>query len=686
MPISKQSFPRILRTLGVDSSLINQIKGEDNSPYIIASRADFPQSNDINHSFKVFKNIRDVLKMIPESKININAEDYLLLFYASLLHDISKSGSPEVKKDINGLKSSVKCCKLTVDHGVVSAHYIKLKYDKGYIKFYGLKNEDVRKLLDIISFHNSGIIHTCFLPDEKLNLKELFLCLVFWLADVVEGTCDRALAAQLVNDSVRSPKSNARLGVDKVSIDKDKNIVVWRVNRITRELEQALDMSNSEISKHRLLLQAFGLPDRIICLKKHERILKEKEFLNHNNLISANLCLDVSRMNTPLVLSGSTLPELYDKVTEAFCKISVTEGLTSENYFGPVILEVRDVKNDEEDKIWVRSETGKNYAQVKDYTRKWLDDTLEAGKDFYFGYTHGRRIYNYFYPSRIEDLDPLLGATAKTEEIKDKKLREAFNNLMREREDNGIKGINQFQHVVDILKEEKKGEARRAYVIIPHLMIDNPTSDFFIREEMAPALIAIQFMIERGNKLSGFALLRAQELSTFFVVNYFEIKELINRIIGELKGGIPDVEPGRIIMLSAIGYFEPSTPLLDKPEICKICNKEPAKFKQYAHNLGKEENRKKFIDELLKDYKRPYIKIDTEWCEPFKGFMETGPIEEKEKNKIIEAIDNLKENLGKLEKKRSEKGHSITTEIREEKEKAVDGFIETIKGVFKNNV
>lgn len=675
MTVTKQTFIRKLQDLGIGVTLTDKIENNRDSPLTRGFQADFPQSNDMTHSNKVFKNVLDILNMVSHSRLNITCDDYLILCYASLLHDISKSKSQEVENDIDKLKSSVKCCKLTSDHGVISAHYIKLKCAEKHINLYGLKNGSVRKLLNIISFHNSGIMHAHFVAEKELVLKELFLCLVFWLIDTVEGTNDRVKAALMVDERILGSKTLARLGVDKVLIENSN--VVWIIKGESCELDKALAMTNSELSKHSLLLQVFGLPSRVIARKKDEKIPKQEPIIDYNHLISANLYADVSKRDIPLVLSGKTLPELYDKMVEAFCQISVDKELSSKNYFGPVTLEVKDVENDRADKISIRSESKKNYLTLKNYTERWLSDEPGAEKDFYFGYTHGQRIYDYFYPSNVDDFNNLLKTLAKgiAEDKRQGQLRKVLRDSAREK-----RGIQQFKHISEILQQGEEGEARRAYVVIPNLIIDNPTSCFHIQEEMAPALLAIQFMIEKDRKLSGFALLRAQELSTFFVVNYLEVKELINKLITELRGKFPGIKPGRIVMLSAFGYFDPSSPLLDKP---KLCSRKSLEYQTYGFHLNDPNVRDELI-RLLKEYKRDYKKIETEWCNRIKESLEdkSSSVDPRKKPEIIAGIDKLKQDLDSLERKRGRRGHSITREFREEKIGIINGFIKTIKEVF----
>jgi hypothetical protein len=658
MDVTKNRLVRTLGKFSISRDVIKCIKDEPDSPLnyaFCALNKEMPESNDLDHSCRVLENC---MKIILESGSKITPNGYLLLFCASLLHDVDKSNNAAIKSEVNDVLKEK--CELfsseKSDHGIRSAHYIdkklKSKESGQRITPYGLDSSEVRRLLNIISFHHSGRLHPCFLP-PKLQREELSLCLIFLLADKADASAYRARISQSVSREYRSDKDEARSMVNQTEIK--KNVIIWRTDKQCPKLEQAKNMANSELSKHRLLLQASGLPNRIICLQKRKRAPKEDLYVSRNDVISANLCFDVSeRPTTPLVLSANTLPELYEKLVEASYKVSVPDELLPQNYFGPVVLEVTDVENDEADKINIRSKTGKNYALIKDYTETWLNPDQEAADKFYFGYTHGQRIWKYIYPCSGDDIDTLLSD------------RKKFKELTGE--------INQFNHILEILE---KPEARRAYVVIPHLIIDNPESHFYIEEEVAPALIAIQFMIEEDQRLSGFALLRAQELSTFFVVNYLEVKSLVEKLTSALMHKFSNIKAGRIVMLSAFGYFQPNTALLDKPEICQL---KPTRYQHYASKLAKSAVRKEFI-RLLEEFKKDFIKIETKWCEEIEKYLKETTYAQK--GSIIQAIQELKRDLGKVEEERKARGHSITSDIRSKKREAVDKFIETIQRGFE---
>lgn len=664
MNAMKNRFVKILRKLPIDKDdAIKQIKNELDSPLNYACRnldKQMPEGNDLVHSFRVLENC---MKIIAESRLEITSNGRLSLFYASLLHDIAKSDNEAIRKEIKDFLKEK--CELFLseesDHGIRSAHYIDKKRDMNEIEQrirpYGLENSEVRSLLNIISFHNSGRMHPCFLP-LKLQREELLLCLIFWLADITDAVSARARIPQSVKRKYRSDKDEARGRVNRALIM--KNVIIWRAEDESPELEQAVNMANSELSQHRLLLQVFGLPNRITCLQRRKRTPKEDLHVSHDDIASANLCLDVSERPTPLVLSTNTLHELYEEMVEAFCRKRVTETVSSENCFGPVVLEVKDVENDEAEKTNIRSKTGKNFSLIKEYTETWLNPEPKEADKFYFGYTHGQRIWRYLYPHSGADMNILLGDARKFQQLEGK--------------------IDQFEHILRILKEGP--EARRAYVVIPHLIIDNPGSDFYIQgEEVAPALIAIQFRIEKEYELSGFALLRAQELSTFFVVNYLEVRSLMEKLIERLKHELPDkfadIRKGRIVMLSAFGYFDPNTVLLDKPQICRLG---PIDYERYATRLNESDVRKEFT-RLLKDFNKDYIRIETKWCEKIEDYLKRAKY--RQKGVMMQAIQELRRDLDKLEKDRGAGGHSITSEIRSKKGEAVNKFIEIIDRSFK---
>jgi len=660
MQVTKRKFLGILRRYNIPRIHLQKIADKNDSPlaWAFKLKGAMPQANDLEHSYRIFGILSGLMKRYENnshnSVVELNKVDYLILFYASLLHDSSKSTDSaimqeikELKQDNHKRKDSIfskfeKCCRYTSDHAVESAHYLELKRRQRKIRFYGLDNNGIRCLLNIIAFHAVGSIHSCFLPKEKLSCKEIFMCLAFWIADVADGTSERVLAATLVSSKARSQKAKARLGIEKVSVNRD--LILWEAKRQTPEVKKASSLSNSELTKHRALIQAFGLPSKIVCPRKTGKMCDDEPGLDINDIFLSNLTLQPSDKRAPLLLSSDTLPGLYEKIVEASSHLRVVGSLSHLNHFGPVVLEVKNVEKDKAEEVKIRSEVNRDIAQIKKYTQIWLDPKQGAEKDFHFGYTHGQRIWRYLYPRYKKDLD-----------------QKEFQNWQG--------SISQFRNVVRILKKEGR-DARRAYVIIPNPIIDTIGSYFFHKEEMSPALLAIHFMIDGNNKLSGFGLLRAQELSTFFVVNYFEIKSLIDRLSKNLKKKYPKIRPGRIVMMSAFGYFDPNSVLLDKAGICK---KTKSDIETYAQELMNSSYNQEFI-QLLNDFAdKDYIRIETSWCKFFKGALPRN----KKLDRVREGIVKLKRNLDKLEEKRIGEGYTVThPKIKQGKRKAVKRFIE----------
>ena len=634
----KSSIPR---------SIWDNIRKREKSPlnYFLKCCGELPVSNGLEHSQRVLTNCFEIIR---NSKLETicKSTDLIVLFYASLLHDIDKINKPRINREIKSVLK--KTCTLfreaETGHGIRSAHYIEEKYKSKKIVFYGLRKADINRLFNIICFHSTGSIHSCFLNNPvQLKREEILLYLIFWVADIADGAFYRVEPDLTVKRSLLSNKIKARGKVTKVKI-KD-NLIIWHVDGITKNLTTAARMENENLSSHRLLLMAFGLPYRLTIVANFEKVEKD-DYLEFSDLISDGLCADVKNRNVALLLSEKTLPDLYEMIVDAFCSVSVSKKLSPspQNYFGPIILEVRniDTESDElETKTKIRSETKKTISLIKGYTEQWLKMKQGEEKAFYYGYTHGQRIWRYLYPEKKEDYDDLKDIQKWTGKI------------------------DQFENIVKLLKAQKS-EARRAYAVIAHPIIDNPMSRVGKKEAMAPALICIQFTIEKGNRLSAFALLRSQELSTWFIVNYFEVKKLITELLNRLKNSITNIKAGRIVMMTALGYFHPNTVLLDRPRICK---KGVLDWEDYGEHIEDIDKKKEFID-LLDDFANDYIKIETEWCEHFKRYLP---------KKYIKDFTKFKKNLDSLARKVKTKGYSPTTEsIRSEKKDIVDEFKDKI--------
>jgi len=619
----------------------DRIKKGEKSPlnYIIKCHNDLPASNSIEHSKRVLANCLRIIQNLGPSAM-CKSSYLLILLYASLLHDIDKINNESIQEEIKDILD--KTCRLfsaeETGHGIKSAHYMEERYKSKRILFYGIRKADVSQLFNVICFHSLGNMHACFSSSPQLKREEILLYLIFWVADLADGTYYRVQPDLTVNERIRSGKVRARGKVTEVKIRNSQ--ILWYTGKISRDLRVAVGMENEKLSRHRLLLMAFGLPYRIMLVEQGQK-LKKNDYLKPSDLVSDGLYLDVSNRNAPIVLSADTLPELYEKIVDAFCKVSVTGKLSPRNYFGPIVLEVRNIESDDsEAQTRVRSETGKTIRLMEQYTRNWLDSQQGAEKNFYYGYTHGQRIRRYLYPAKKEDYDKDLQSWTGE--------------------------IDQFAHIVDLLREEKR-QAKRAYAVIAHPIIDNPKSDLYHEEEMAPALLCLQFALEKAGRLSAFALLRSQELSNFFVVNYLETKDLIFGLLQELRKSIPNIKAGRIVMMAAIGYFDPNTVLLDKPDICKLGKLD---LRDIAEGIERYDKKRQFII-LLRDFAKDYIKIETQWCEVFKDHL---PMRFKAD------FSTLAGELISLDKEVKTKGYSVTTEaIRSKKSKIVMDFIEKIK-------
>ena len=665
--VNEETFLKILRKVWLaDEHSVGQIEDEVDSPLNYAFRIikeEMPEDNGRGHSYRVLTNCQEIIK---NSRLSLSITDKLVLFYASLLHDTAKSLNENVKNDIK--KAVLKQCKLfaheNADHGIRAAHYMKAKRKaipkRQRIRFYALGERDVEKLLRVISFHSTGRIHSCFMRSGKISRESLLLCLILWVADTADARSFRVEGSETVDEELQDISTQIRKEVKNVKIS--KNSILWEADKVTKEVERGASWDNGKLAQHRVLLQAFDIPDHIVPVElvTGKKYRNRKTHLSCNDIGEANLCFDVSKKHTPLALSADTLPELYERITEAFCEISVADKLVPKHYFGPTILEVRNVGEDRRKEINIRGET-KDFDKLKEYTRAWLGHRPDASDRFYFGYTHGQRIDKYLHIYDDRDLEEALKYGLAKNKDKEK-FRDFFKNWTGE--------ISQFKNVIKILRKEGT-KARRAYVVIPHVVIDNPMSPLHIPEEVAPALIAIQFIIERGPKLSGFALLRSQELSTFFVVNYLEVRGLLERIQNELKDRFPGIGLGRIAMLSAFGYFQPDTVLLDKPQICKLTISD---IRKYAVKMADREKRTKFI-KLLQEFEKDFVRIETEWCGRFAVCLS-----EADHPKASDKMRVLEDSLNKIEKSRKKGGHSATF-VRDDKKKAVEKFIRSIRGM-----
>jgi hypothetical protein len=316
------------------------------------------------------------------------------------------------------------------------------------------------------------------------------------------------------------------------------------------------------------------------------------------------------------------------------------------NYAGPVILEVTDISDDRASETRIRSDVGTNFETVQKYLPHWLDQDSRASHNFYFGYTHGQRIWSYLYPRTVDDLNS------------------GFEQWSGK--------INQFENIKNILSKEGK-DSRQAYLVFPHPTVDNPKSDWYREKGMAPSLLGIHFRIEPASQLSGFAFLRSQELSLFSVVNYLEVKDILKKLHSTLKRKYSDLKLGRIVMMSSLGYFDPGTVLLDKPTLCKMG---PADIAALGAGMGDLAKRQNFVEMLHEYAERNYQKIDTDWCE----ILEKELRQNSHGNRYCRPLTSMRKKLESLAKKKAK--HSISgMELLDKKKEIVEAFIERIEAI-----
>ena len=577
MSIDITPFSEILASWGLSADITNNIIGTEEalclSPLRYASKViakSNDEANNFDHSHRVLQNCISLSSCINEK---LSHNDYLILFYASLLHDVSKSQNIEIKEELESFVGEYKDLfkHTNCDHGVRSAYYLKHKNTKK-IQFYGLDVDSTRILYNVIAFHSSATMHSCFC-NKNISRKELLLCLLFWLADISDAVCDRVSAAATVE--AKKPKIRARESVTSIEIKSEA--IIWMVNKEYADVNRAVVLANKELSKHKLLLIAFGLPAQIVISSKFDKC--EEQTITHEDLAKQNIVLDVKDRNIPLIISVDTVSEAYERIVEAFHMVEVNGQANNKNYFGPLVIDIKDIQNDDAEKINVRSHHSFDITQIKKYTQKWLSAGNHAADDFYFGYTHGQRIHKYVFPKEQVDL-----SSSKFYEWHGKR--------------------EQFKNVVNLLRKEG-ADCRRAYVVISHPMIDNSDKkDKFHHEtSVQPSLIAMHFRIEDENKLSAFAFLRSQEMSTFFLVNYFEIKTLIELLAKELS-----LSCGRVVMSTSLAYFDRGSSLLDKPALCQ---NDDAGLRNTSIQIDKQDVRDKFISDLKEIGTRNYIKTES---------------------------------------------------------------------------
>ncbi|MFC1601548.1 hypothetical protein ACFL34_04290, partial [Candidatus Sumerlaeota bacterium] len=470
------------------AKVIRDLKAGDRSPLDYAFRAlkGCTDANDFDHSYRVFLNCTAAAN---KAGLELSKADYLILFYASLLHDIAKSCDKEGKEDILGLLSRKKplFSSESCDHGIRSAHYVYHR-QKDRLKFFGLGDNQIRLLCSVVAFHSSAILHAHHpFTGREVCRHDVLMCLLFWVADVADGVCDRAMAPATVQKKNMSEKTDARKEIKKVSMQKDA--IVWTVNSTTRNVKNAAKFANEELSKHRVLLQAFGLPSEIVVAKSGV-VHKQKPTISARELALSGLSLDVAGREVPLQISADNLSEAYESIVEAFQNTVAKGRPTSQHYFGPALIEVKNIDGHDDEAIHIRNDrTHLEIADIVGYTKQWLDKGPKAADNFYFGYTHGQRLRRYAYARTSDDPNS----------------KDFFD----------WKGqIDQIKSATKLLKQEQQ-DARRAYAVIAHPVVDDTESVFYKKEIVKPALLAVHFRVERGDRLSAFAFLRSQEMSSF---------------------------------------------------------------------------------------------------------------------------------------------------------------------------
>ncbi len=651
-------------TLFLEDTIINKLKTEKTSPLNFIENADLPQNNNLSHSLRVLKNLYNLTTANGKTKFTFNNYDWTLLLYSSLLHDISKTKDDGIKDDLDNL--GIKCYGLETDHGILSAHYIKQCYQKRKINFIHLNKNKIIWLLNIIAFHNTGLIHSCFMKNRSISRKELYMYLLFWLADIADGSNERAKTSKIIDCPNREPKNRARLKIFDISIK--RNNVLWHISRNTQDIEKSIMITNKILEKNRILLLAFGLPIAF-GYKTKNRIYSDNK-IDRKVLSDNDLCLDVTERLKPLILSEDKVSDLYEMIAESFSCLRVSKTKIQSNYFTPIILEIKDVKNDKFNKTKPRNDRNITIDIIKKYTLKWSNKDDDAAKDFYFGYTHGQRIYQYLYPYTEDDLNLLQKTKKEIEEEKKKESPRLYSIKLDINQWSREGRINQFNSIAEIIKEEGH-LCRTAYVVIPNPIIDRKGSAFQIPTIASPALLVIHFIIEKNKKLTAIALFRALELSTFFLVNYLEVKDILIKLKNLLHKDkkYANLELGRIIMLSSLAYFDPQSVLLDKP---KLCTKSDTEIINFAKKIRSSKVKEDFVD-LLNDFSKDYKIIETDWCDIFNKHTEN--------QRLKNAIDQLAKSLNKIETNRSEYSMSITDVVRKKKTNAIKRFIRILSSI-----
>lgn len=633
----QEDFGRLCTAFGIaNRSLVDSITANP-GPLTYAhsvTSSVISEGNDYEHSIRVLRLCIGFSRCLPQ-RHSLTVREKLILVYASLLHDISKSKSDDVSNEINSVLHS--SCHLFSnsqdDHGIRSAYYLRHKLETKSLRLPGIGPGMLPRLLSVIAYHNSGIMDNGIGP-RPTGIALVKLCMLFRLADIADGERHRVRAGSTVEPVHAAEKTQARALVDEVKITDSS--IIWRVSDDTPALRKAVALANETLGPFAMFLQSFCLPYRIVATHRGQPITVPAE-----PPLPGPIATSATR-NSELILRADSFAALYEKIVLAMHPLGTDGLVTAAHYCGPVVLEVSNPSLEGVIGTPLRNAYDWTVEDVRRCTQTWLSDRRDDAKEFYFGYTHGQRIYRYLYPDAEKELvDP-----------------EKFQLSDWTGE------IDQFQECVSALRVGG-ADTRRAYLSIPHPLIDNHNSKYHKDEEVAPSLLAFHFYVESGNRLSGFALLRSQELSLFSLVNFLETITIMDRLISELRGSIPDLVMGRVVMMSSLAYFDPYTTLLRKPKVCTVGH---ARIRTLCSNIEQTICADE-LERLLKEYAaHDYLKTETGWCDWLARYLP--------RPEWRAAAETLKTRLEDLGERRT-KGEPGTVIVKE-KVKAVEAFLETV--------
>jgi len=117
MPEEKKDFIKLINKCNALKSSINGFqKNQSSIDQAIQNLQTVSEANGVHHSYNVFQSCINLEKLL-EKKLLKN--DFLILFYAALFHDLSKSTNPGIKKQIEETLSE-KDKFLYKDHGILA--------------------------------------------------------------------------------------------------------------------------------------------------------------------------------------------------------------------------------------------------------------------------------------------------------------------------------------------------------------------------------------------------------------------------------------------------------------------------------------------------------------------------------------------------------------------------------------